>query len=255
MFKIKFLSYNFLRIFFSFLAMSFLASSAVYSSDSDDIRAYRLGVKERRQENFNRNEKFIRLPNGLDVFIIQEPAAKQAFVSMSVNVGLWDDSPEHRGIAHYLEHMLFLGTKDYPNASEYQQYIKRNNGMNNAYTTVNLTNYYFSINDSALEGALDRFSRFFSQPLFDEQQIINELKNVDSEYVKNQTSNPHKFLHVQRILSNPSHPNKLTFQGNKETLSNISKEAVLEFYNKFYIANQMKLVIMTWFFAGIVLYI
>lgn len=64
-------------------------------------------------------------------------------------------------MAHFLEHMLFLGTKKYPIESSYKEYLTKNSGSSNAYTSIDETNFYFQCSNNALYGALDRFSDFF----------------------------------------------------------------------------------------------
>ena len=88
-------------------------------------------------------------------------------------------------MAHYLEHMLFLGTKKYPNENEYIEYLTKNAGIHNAYTALEETNFYFQCSNSAFEGALDRFSGFFTDPLFTETCAEREMKAVNSEHEKN----------------------------------------------------------------------
>jgi len=78
-----------------------------------------------------------------------------------------------------------MGTKKFPSENEYQQYLSTNNGMSNAYTAMTSTNYYFDVAPNALEGALDRFSGFFIEPLFNEDCTEREIKAVDSEHKKN----------------------------------------------------------------------
>jgi len=88
-------------------------------------------------------------------------------------------------VADDSEHLLFMGTKKFPSENEYQQYLSTNNGMSNAYTAMTSTNYYFDVAPNALEGALDRFSGFFIEPLFNEDCTEREIKAVDSEHKKN----------------------------------------------------------------------
>lgn len=76
------------------------------------------------------------------------------------------DPVELPGLAHFCEHMLFMGTKTYPDENEYSKYLTDNGGGSNAYTSSCNTNYYFDVTPPHFEGALDRFSRFFIEPLF-----------------------------------------------------------------------------------------
>ena len=71
------------------------------------------------------------------------------------------DPQDLPGLAHFCEHMLFLGTKKYPDENEYSKYLSENSGSNNAYTSVNHTNYHFDVSPDALPGALDRLVNIF----------------------------------------------------------------------------------------------
>jgi secreted Zn-dependent insulinase-like peptidase len=62
--------------------------------------------------------------------------------------------------------MLFLGTEKYPDADEYQTFIAQHGGSRNAFTAKEHTNYFFDIENASLEPALDRFSQFFTAPLY-----------------------------------------------------------------------------------------
>ena len=88
------------------------------------------------------------------------------------------------GMAHFCEHMLFLGTEKYPEEGEYAQFLSSNGGVHNAYTEAENTNYYFSVNSGKLEEALDRFAQFYISPLFTETAVDREISAVNSEYEK-----------------------------------------------------------------------
>lgn len=80
-------------------------------------------------------------------------------------VGSYSDPEDIPGLAHFLEHMLFMGTEKYPDENEYSKYLSEHGGGSNAYTADELTNYFFAVSSDSFEGALDRFSRFFVCPL------------------------------------------------------------------------------------------
>ena len=101
---------------------------------------------------------------------------------MDVRSGSFQDTIP--GLAHFCEHMLFLGTKKYPDESEYAQFLSSNGGLHNAYTQSENTNFYFSVNSEKLEEALDRFSQFFISPLFNADAVDREISAVNSEYEK-----------------------------------------------------------------------
>jgi insulysin len=64
------------------------------------------------------------------------------------------------GIAHFCEHMLFLGSGKYPKENDYNEFLSENGGNANAYTCGDSTNYYFDVAPDALVGALDRSVEF-----------------------------------------------------------------------------------------------
>ena len=96
--------------------------------------------------NDNREYKSFTLPNKLEILLISDPSTDKAAAALDVRVGSGSDPKDYEGLAHFLEHMLFLGTKKYPEAGSYQAYINKHGGSHNAYTSFDNTNYFFDIN-------------------------------------------------------------------------------------------------------------
>lgn len=71
--------------------------------------------------------------------------------------GSLSDPGNISGLAHFCEHMLFLGTKKYPKENEYSQFLSEHAGSSNAFTSGEHTNYYFDVSHEHLQGALDRY--------------------------------------------------------------------------------------------------
>lgn len=76
-------------------------------------------------------------------------------------------------IAHFTEHMLFMGSEEFPAEGEYDRYIKDHGGYNNAYTSEDHTVYYFNILRHGLLGGLDRLSQFFISPVILFQSFVS----------------------------------------------------------------------------------
>ncbi|KAJ2871042.1 metalloprotease [Coemansia aciculifera] len=194
--------------------------------------------------------KLIRLPNNLVVMCVQDPATETAAAALSVNVGSNMDPVELQGLAHFLEHMLFMGTEKYPNEDEYKTYISEHSGSYNASTSFSRTRYHFGIANDAFEGALDRLSSFFTSPLFKKDCVDRELCAVDSEYKGLLNSDFWRSHQIGCKLSDPDHPYSKFMVGNIEVLKQGAKdhgldlyEELLKFYNKYYSSDIMKLVI------------
>ena len=132
--------------------------------------------------NDDRDYRYLTLPNRLPVILISDPQTDMAAASLAVRVGSLANPPQHEGLAHFLEHMLFLGTAQFPDPGEYQTFINTHGGQHNAYTALDHTNYFFEIEPTQLEPALDRFSQFFIAPLFNADYVIREREAVEGEY-------------------------------------------------------------------------
>lgn len=78
------------------------------------------------------------------------------FSFVFVLAGYLSDPENIPGLAHFCEHMLFLGTEKYPKENEYTQFLSEHAGSANAFTSGEHTNYYFDVSHEHLEGALDR---------------------------------------------------------------------------------------------------
>jgi insulysin len=179
------------------------------------------------------------LDNGLRVILLSDPDLNKSSASMAINVGSLSDPRDRQGAAHFLEHMLFLGTEKYPGEGDYGNYIRSHGGFSNAYTAGDHTNYHFEINHDAFDGALDRFAQFFIAPLFTEEFTEREMNAVDSENEKNLENDLYRIDRVQRSYFNQDHPENHFSTGNATTLKGIERAEFVGFYDRYYSANQM----------------
>ena len=190
--------------------------------------------------------QLLKLNNGLTVLLISDPSADKSAISMNVGVGSSKNPSNYLGAAHLLEHMLFLGTKNYPNPDSYNAFIAKGNGYRNAYTSAFDTNYFLSINSSFFQEALARFSDFFINPKLDPKYIEKEKHAVNSEYKKNLQND--NFIIYENFLAtaNPNNPENRFFCGNLETLDNKDGKlygVLTDFFTKYYVADNMTLAI------------
>ncbi|XP_058795185.1 insulin-degrading enzyme isoform X2 [Phymastichus coffea] len=198
--------------------------------------------------NDKRNYRGLILHNKLKVLLISDPTTDKSAASLDVNVGYLSDPKELPGLAHFCEHMLFLGTNKYPETNDYNSYLSQNGGAGNAATYLDHTNYYFDVNPDSLEGALDRFSQFFICPLFTESVTDKEINAVHSEHEKNLPNDIWRLDQLDKSSADPNHPYSKFGTGSKETLVIIPKEKninvreeLFNFYNTWYSANIMSL--------------
>jgi len=181
------------------------------------------------------------LDNGLKVILLSDPKLNKSSAALAVEVGSYSDPDERRGLAHFLEHMLFLGTEKYPDESDYGNYLQSNGGYNNAYTAGDHTNYHFEIRHGAFEGAIDRMAQFFIAPLFAAEFTEREMNAVNSEYQKNLENDSWREFQLHCSLYREDHPANQFNIGNRDTLLGTTREELLEFYQAHYSANTMTL--------------
>jgi insulysin len=129
-----------------------------------------------------------------------------------------------QGLAHFCEHLLFMGTKEFPSEAEYSQYITSNGGSTNAYTDSSNTVYYFTVSHKHLSGALDRFSGFFHSSLFDPDCTMREVRAVDAEAKLYAQSDVWRLWQLFRSNAKPGHPAAKYNVGNVETLTEAAKK-------------------------------
>ncbi|KAL9093656.1 MAG: hypothetical protein Q9159_000185 [Coniocarpon cinnabarinum] len=188
----------------------------------------------------NRTYKVIKLQNELEALIIHDPDTDKASAALDNAAGSFSDDADLPGMAHAVEHLLFMGTKKLAATSESEEDTTQVNGVQRDDRET-----------SPLYGALDRFAQFFIEPLFLEETLDRELRAVDSENKKNLQSDTWRLIQLSKFLSNPEHPFSHFSTGNLQCLRddpiargvNI-REEFMKFHNQQYSANRMKLVVL-----------
>lgn len=187
-----------------------------------------------------------RLPNLLKCLLISDKDADKSAAAMNVNIGSLFDPKDFPGLAHFLEHMLFMGTNKYPGENDFSEFLNKNSGYSNAYTDLDATNYYFEVNNENFLPALDRFSQFFTSPLFNESSVEREVQAVDSENKKNLQSDLWRTMQLIRSEANHNSIFNRFATGNLETLNKpLIRETLIDFHKKYYSSHLMSLVLIS----------
>ena len=197
-------------------------------------------------ENEDRQFKYGILPNKLKYTIIYDKNSDTSNVVMSVRTGSLYEPVEFMGLAHFLEHMLFMGSKKYTDEDYFSAKLKELGGTSNAYTDNYQTVYYFNVLSNNLDKIIDIFSRFFIDPLFDINSVSREINAVNSEHLKNYNNDIWILRQVVLNLAEKDHIINRFSTGSHETLgSDIKKvrDAMIKFYNSYYCSNNMCLTI------------
>jgi len=185
----------------------------------------------------------ILLPNGLEVLLISDPYASESAGGICVEAGSWDDPEEFSGMAHFVEHLLFLGTEAYPGEQEFMQYIQERGGGCNASTARDRTSYGFFIQTENFSEGLDRFAHLFIDPLFNQNAIEREKNAVHHEFEDSIENDFFRMWRIFKETGNPAHPNRKFSCGNLRSLHSIQAADVKHWFINHYQPSRMHLVL------------
>ncbi|EMR08012.1 hypothetical protein PNEG_03454 [Pneumocystis murina B123] len=194
--------------------------------------------------------RVIKLKNGLEAILVSDPHAQVSSTALSIRIGHRYDPKEFPGLAHLCEHLLFMGTKKYPGKDSYNRFLHSHGGAYNAYTSLDRTSYMSDVSPRYHYEQLDRMANFFIEPLFLEDAIERETHSVNSEFEMYSTRYVRaRYQILCHMFGNSSFFPRFT-TGNRQTLfsgpraRNLStKQALHDFFNKYYRPHDMKLAI------------
>ena len=215
--------------------------------------------------------RLITLDNGLECLLIHEPPAEddeefddeesetgsddgssdgddetqRAACAVVVGVGSWADPEDTPGTAHFLEHLLFLGSKKYPAENAYDGFLSKRGGSSNAHTDVEHTSYYFDVLPGAFREALDIFAQFFVAPTFAPDMVAREVNAIDNEFNETRRDDAARLDELLYVAGAPAgHPFSNFTWGHAESLRHGDASAVAAvkaLYRDHYHASNMKL--------------
>ncbi len=178
------------------------------------------------------------LPNGLTVIHVPKKV-NSVVVQVMVRVGSNDEMERERGIAHFLEHILFEGTLKRPTNLEISSAIEKVGGNFNAYTTGERTCFYIKVTKKHFSLAVDVLADILQNPLFKEEHIKKErnivLKEID---MVNDEPGYYQWILLQRLLY-VKHPARFPTYGRREVIANLDYHKVKAYFCKYYHPNNM----------------
>jgi len=178
------------------------------------------------------------LSNGLTVISEYVPAVRSVSVGVWVKTGTRYENALNNGIAHFLEHMVFKGTKR-RSAFKIVQSIEELGGSLNAYTSKELTVYYAHALDSQLTNCINVLSDMLCHSLFRQRDIDRE-KQVVLEEISSVKDTPDEYIFdlFQENLF-PHQPIGFPILGTVDSVKNITREELIEFWSKYYCSDNI----------------
>jgi secreted Zn-dependent insulinase-like peptidase len=200
-------------------------------------------LRAAREQNDSLRRRVLKLPNGLVTILFSDPKASKSAVALAVGSGSMQDPQGRPGSFHFLEHMVFINSNEYPEVDGYSRFVQGNGGTYNGMTGINYTVYPADIKPDRFSEALARLSAFFRDPMLSEQYIGKELNAVNQEYQNNKSKDSRRLWHITQKLIGLDHPLGRAFQGNSQTLADVRMTDLRELFDTHYVSGNLKLVL------------
>lgn len=202
-----------------------------------------LAEKINKSEHDPRQYEAIKLANGMTVLLVSDVQAPKSLAALALPVGSLEDPNSQLGLAHYLEHMVLMGSKRYPEPENLSEFLKKHGGSHNASTASYRTAFYLEVENDALEPAVDRMADAIAEPLLDPGNADRERNAVNAELTMARSRDGMRMAQVGAETLNPAHPSARFSGGNLDTLKDKpgSKlhDELTGFYKRYYSANLM----------------
>eukprot|EP01138_Halocafeteria_seosinensis_P002764 gb/GECG01002825.1/.p1 GENE.gb/GECG01002825.1/~~gb/GECG01002825.1/.p1 ORF type:complete len:492 (+),score=62.18 gb/GECG01002825.1/:1-1476(+) len=174
---------------------------------------------------------------------------RRAALGIGVQAGSFHDPDEVEGLAHFLEHMIFMGSKKYPNENEFEQFLSDRGGFSNAYTELEHTVFYFEVLGKYFQEATERFSQFFISPLCKKEATDRELQAIEDEFAAATQDDYTRLEAVMAHTSDCDHVMHKFSWGNIQSLRDTPAKygrdphaALFTLFNSMYSADRMHVV-------------
>jgi len=167
------------------------------------------------------------LGNGIRLVTERIPTVRSVAIGVWINVGGRSENEKNQGISHFLEHMIFKGTKK-RSALDIALEIEAVGGQLNAFTGKELTCFYLQVPDENIDIAVDVLSDILTNSVFRDEDILRE-KTVIMEEINNLEETPDELIYdyfLRELF--PGHPLGLSILGTKETVNSFNHQ---DFHN------------------------
>lgn len=179
-----------------------------------------------------------KLPNGQTLVIQEIKNNPIVTIDTWVKTGSINENDSNSGVAHFLEHLFFKGTKKHP-VGEFDKILESKGAIVNAATSKDFTHYYITIPSEYFEEALELHADMLTDPQIPRKELEKERKVVLEEIAKDGNNPSKKVFENLNSLLYTHHPYKRKVIGSADVISTIRREEILEFFNKYYIPTNM----------------
>jgi predicted Zn-dependent peptidase len=178
-----------------------------------------------------------KLKNGLTVVHSERRDGLNTSLSLRFIAGSLYENTEETGIAHFLEHIVFDGTKKYPTEQVLATFIDEKGALRSGTTSKDSVEYRVKILNEEIESAFDYLSQITQFPLLSDVDIEKERKVINQECNMNLNDTSKRVWNITMSQLFPNVSLGKTITGNINEIQNISKEKIIAFMSKYYVAN------------------
>ena len=179
-----------------------------------------------------------KLPNGQTLVVQEVRNNPIVTVDTWVKTGSVNENDANSGVAHFLEHLFFKGTKKHP-VGEFDRILESKGAIVNAATSKDFTHYYITIPTEYFETALDLHSDMLTDPQIPRKELEKERKVVLEEISKDGNNPSKKVYENLNEMLYSHHPYKRKVIGSADVISTITREEILDFFNNYYAPSNM----------------
>ena len=179
-----------------------------------------------------------KLPNGQTLIVQEVKSNPIVTIDTWVKTGSINENDSNSGVAHFLEHLFFKGTKQHP-VGEFDRILESKGAIVNAATSKDFTHYYITLPSEYFDTAMELHSDMLSNPQIPRKELEKERKVVLEEISKDGNTPSRKVYENLNKLMYTSHPYKRRVIGSSDVISTIRREEILEYFNNFYAPSNM----------------
>lgn len=183
-------------------------------------------------------QKRVVLDNGMTLVVENTSSVRSICIGVWVKAGAIYETPELNGVSHFIEHMLFKGTKKHT-AREIAEAMDSIGGQINAFSAKEFTCFFAKVRDQHIEMVISLLADMLHNSLFDKEEIERE-KNVVIEEIKMYEDAPDELIHdifSQSLWKNHSIGQPIL--GTLESVNGLSRDKIMDYYSKSYMAPNM----------------
>ncbi len=178
--------------------------------------------------------KIINGPKGLKILICNNPKSLSTSLVILVRAGTDLENKQNNGISHFIEHLYFKGTKNFPNPKILLENIDKIGAVYNAFTSHQYTGFYLKVLPEKSEPALFILSDIILNPLFPEEEIEKEKKVIIEEINLYNDSPAQLILDIGNQLTFGDQPAGFSILGKKEIIEKLKRKDILDYVKKNY---------------------